>query len=382
MIYFDNSATSLTKPNSVKRAVLDALENYTANPGRSGHKKSMQVAEKIFDTREALKRFFNAKNYEVIFTKNCSEALNLAILGSLKPKDHIIISCYEHNSVLRAIEHLKKDGLEVSVINSDLADFSNHLEQSIKPNTKMVICTLVSNVTGEYSDSQSIGNFCKSHNLIYLADGAQASGHIKLDLMNSNIDLYCFAGHKGMMSISGVGGLIIKKGLKLNHIMFGGTGTESESLDQPNDIPEGYEVGTLPSISIISLKAGIEYIEKNFSKIIEKEQKLTQYLMKNLKKLKFLTIYSKDDSKNVISFNIKNLDSSYLADLLNNKFHICVRAGLHCAPLIHKKLNTLNIGTVRVSLDYNNSFEEIDRLIYALKSIYSSLSLAKAYKEC
>ena len=374
MIYFDNAATSLLKPYSVKRAVIDALDNYTANPGRSGHFRSMIVAEKIFDTREMLKHFFNANDYEVIFTKNCTEALNLAILGTLKAKDHIIVSCYEHNSVLRTLEHLKKDGIEVTMIYSDLNDFSNHLEESIKVNTKMVICTMVSNVTGESSDVESIGNFCQKHKLIYLADGAQASGHIKIDLTNSNIDLFCFAGHKGLMSITGVGGLVVKKGIKLSPIMFGGTGTESENLNQPDAIPEGFEAGTLPSIPIISLKAGVEFLEKNFSKIIEKEEKLTNYLYNSLKKLNFLTIYSKDDSKNVISFNMKNLDSSYLADLLDEKFQICVRAGLHCAPLIHKKLDTINTGTVRVSLDYNNRFEEIDRLVYALKSIYSSLS--------
>lgn len=374
MIYFDNAATSLLKPYSVKRAVIDALDNYTANPGRSGHFRSMMVAEKIFDTREMLKHFFNANDYEVIFTKNCTEALNLAILGTLKAKDHIIVSCYEHNSVLRTLEHLKKDGIEVTMIYSDLNDFSNHLEENIKVNTKMVICTMVSNVTGESSDVESIGNFCQKHKLIYLADGAQASGHIKIDLTNSNIDLFCFAGHKGLMSITGVGGLVVKKGIKLSPIMFGGTGTESENLNQPDAIPEGFEAGTLPSIPIISLKAGVEFLEKNFSKIIEKEEKLTNYLYNSLKNLKFLTIYSKDDSKNVISFNMKNLDSSYLADLLDEKFQICVRAGLHCAPLIHKKLDTINTGTVRVSLDYNNRFEEIDRLVYALKSIYSSLS--------
>ena len=374
MIYFDNAATSLLKPYSVKRAVIDALDNYTANPGRSGHFRSMMVAEKIFDTREMLKHFFNANDYEVIFTKNCTEALNLAILGTLKAKDHIIVSCYEHNSVLRTLEHLKKDGIEVTMIYSDLNDFSNHLEENIKVNTKMVICTLVSNVTGESSDVESIGNFCQKHKLIYLADGAQASGHIKIDLTNSNIDLFCFAGHKGLMSITGVGGLVVKKGIKLSPIMFGGTGTESENLNQPDAIPEGFEAGTLPSIPIISLKAGVEFLEKNFSKIIEKEEKLTNYLYNSLKNLKFLTIYSKEDSKNVISFNMKNLDSSYLADLLDEKFQICVRAGLHCPPLIHKKLDTINTGTVRVSLDYNNRFEEIDRLVYALKSIYSSLS--------
>ena len=374
MIYFDNAATSLYKPAHVKRAVMDAMEKYTANPGRSGHIKSMEVAEKIYDTREAVKEFFNGSNHEVIFTKNCTEALNLAISGLLKSGDHVIASCYEHNSVLRVLEHLKSIGVEVSIISSDLYEFADNLEREIKENTKMVICTMVSNVTGEYSNSEKIGEICKLYKLIYLADGAQASGHMLVDLKKSNIDMFAFAGHKGLLSITGAGGLMVKNGIELNPLMFGGTGTDSENLIQPKAIPEGYESGTIPSIPIISLGAGIEYINKNFLKIIKKEEDLSKYLYYSLKKLNFLTIYSKCDTKNVVSFNMKNIDSSYLADVLNEKYSICVRAGLHCAPLIHKKLKTTKTGAVRVSIDFNNEYLEIDKLVLALKTIYSSLT--------
>ena len=374
MIYFDNAATSLYKPAHVKRAVMDAMEKYTANPGRSGHIKSMEVAEKIYDTREAVKEFFNGSNHEVIFTKNCTEALNLAISGLLKSGDHVIASCYEHNSVLRVLEHLKSIGVEVSIISSDLYEFADNLEREIKENTKMVICTMVSNVTGEYSNSEKIGEICKLYKLIYLADGAQASGHMLVDLKKSNIDMFAFAGHKGLLSITGAGGLMVKNGIELNPLMFGGTGTDSENLIQAKAIPEGYESGTIPSIPIISLGAGIEYINKNFLKIIEKEEDLSKYLYHSLKKLNFLTIYSKFDTKNVVSFNMKNIDSSYLADVLNEKYSICVRAGLHCAPLIHKKLKTTKTGAVRVSIDFNNEYLEIDKLVLALKTIYSSLT--------
>lgn len=374
MIYFDNAATSLYKPAHVKRAVMDAMEKYTANPGRSGHIKSMEVAEKIYDTREAVKEFFNGSNHEVIFTKNCTEALNLAISGLLKSGDHVIASCYEHNSVLRVLEHLKSIGVEVSIISSDLYEFADNLEREIKENTKMVICTMVSNVTGEYSNSEKIGEICKLYKLIYLADGAQASGHMLVDLKKSNIDMFAFAGHKGLLSITGAGGLMVKNGIELNPLMFGGTGTDSENLIQAKAIPEGYESGTIPSIPIISLGAGIEYINKNFLKIIEKEEDLSKYLYHSLKKLNFLTIYSKCDTKNVVSFNMKNIDSSYLADVLNEKYSICVRAGLHCAPLIHKKLKTTKTGAVRVSIDFNNEYLEIDKLVLALKTIYSSLT--------
>lgn len=374
MIYFDNAATSLIKPIQVKRAVMNALDHFTANPGRSGHFKSMEVAEQIFDTREIVKNFFNATDYDVIFTKNCTEALNLAIFGSLKSGDHVVTSCYEHNSVLRPLEYLKEKGVEVTVIDSDLIDFANELESSIKDNTKMVICTMVSNVNGEFSDLNKISEVCKKHDIIYLVDGAQSSGHMQVNLKSTGVDMYAFAGHKGLLSISGVGGLIVKKGINLRPILYGGTGTDSENLIQPTSIPEGLEAGTISSIPIISLKEGISYIQKNFSNIIKKEENLSNYLYKSLKKLNFLTIYSKENAKNVISFNMENVDSSYLANVLNEKYKICVRAGLHCAPLIHKKLNTLESGAVRVSLDFNNTFDEIDNLIMALKSIYLSLS--------
>ncbi len=374
MIYFDNAATSLYKPAQVKRAVIEAMNKFTANPGRSGHVKSMEVAEKIFETRESIKDFFGADNYEIIFTKNCTEALNIAIMGVLKSGDHVIASCYEHNSILRPLEYLKTKGIEVSIIFSDLCDFATNLEKEIKENTKLVICTMVSNVTGEVSNVDEIGKICKKHNILYLIDGAQSSGHMIINLTKSDADMYAFAGHKGLLSITGVGGLIVKKGIKLKPILYGGTGTESENLIQPCSLPEGFEAGTIPSVPIISLKAGIDYINKNFSNIVEKEENLTKYLYNSLKKLKFLTVHSKENSKNVICFNMNNVDSMYVADLLNEKYQICVRAGLHCAPLIHKKLKTIDTGAVRVSIDFNNGFVEIDMLVDALKTIYSALS--------
>lgn len=369
MIYFDNSATSLIKPIEVKDAVKYALNNFTANPGRSGHDLSNFVAEKIFNTRENVKRFFGAENYDVIFTKNCSEALNLAIFGTLKNGDHVITTCYEHNSVLRPLEKLKSCGVDVEILDCDLLNFHQEMLRHIKQNTKMIIATHCSNVTGEMSNIFELGKLCKQHNLILLVDGAQSSGHVKIDLEKMGVTMFAFSGHKGLLSMTGVGGLIVEKQTKLSPILFGGTGTESEKLNQPIDTIEGFEVGTIPTIPIVSLDAGISFLSKNFSKITEKEQKLSNFLYQNLKKLNFLEIYSKQSSLNVFSFNVKNLDSSFVSNILNEQYKICVRSGLHCSPLIHKKLKTLNRGAVRVSLDFNNSFEEILYLINALKEI-------------
>lgn len=367
MIYFDNAATSLIKPISVKNSIIKAINDYTANPGRSGHEYSYKVAEKIFNVRDIVKNFFNASNYSLIFTKNCTEALNLAIQGTLKKGDHVITTCYEHNSVLRTLFSLTD--VEKTVLDCELNEVDKFLKDYIKTNTKMVITTMVSNVTGEVVNSIAVGKICKQNNLLYLVDGAQACGHMEIDLSLCNIDMLAFAGHKGLLSITGVGGLLVKDISQLRPIMFGGTGTYSESLTQPTENEEGFEAGTISTIPIISLGAGIDFLNKNFKNIVKKEQKLSKYLYLCLKKLNFLTIYSNLTSQSVFSFNIKNMDSSEVANILNEKYKIAVRAGLHCAPLIHKKLNTTKIGAVRVSLDFNNTFNEIDYLISALKKI-------------
>lgn len=371
MIYLDNAATSFVKPKQVKLSVVEALNKYTANPGRSGHFLSQVVAEKVFDARESIKEFFCAQNYKLIFTKNCTEALNLAIFGMLKKGDHVIATCYEHNSVLRPLEELKNKGVEVTIMDCDMCDIEKNLKSKIKLNTKMVITTMVSNVTGEVCDVQAVSNICKEYKIIYLVDGAQASGHMLVNLQSLDVDMYAFAGHKGLLSITGVGGLFVKNGISLKPILYGGTGTSSESLIQPTEFVEGFESGTIPSVSIISLGAGVEFLKKNFFKILEKEQKLNDYLYKKLKNVKNLTLFSKKSSKNVFSFNVLNYDSMQVADYLNEKFGICARAGLHCAPLVHKKLGTLKSGAVRVSIDFNNSYQEIDYLIAALNQISS-----------
>ncbi len=369
MIYFDNAATSFTKPKEVEMAVCEAVKNRTANPGRSGHSLSQKVAEKIFETRENLKEFFGAKNHELIFTKNCTEALNLAIFGTLKNGDHVITTCYEHNSVLRPLKALEENGISVTILECDLKDFCDRFEKEIKPNTRMVITTMVSNVTGEFCDVDRVSKICSTHRIKYLIDGAQACGHVEINLEKIDCDMLAFAGHKGLLSLTGVGGLFVKNLKDLKPIIYGGTGTESQNLIQPNDTIEGFEAGTIPTISIFSLNAGVNFLKENFQKIQEKEQKLCDFLYKNLRKQDFLTIYSKNDSKNVFSFNIKNLDSSFVANELNEKFGICVRAGLQCAPLIHKKNNTVESGMVRISLDFFNSFDEIEYLIFALNQI-------------
>lgn len=368
-IYFDNAATSFLKPKEVQNAVVEAMKNLTANPGRSGHALSQRVAEVVFETRENLKDFFGGKSYDLIFTKNCTEALNLAIFGMLKNGDHVITTCYEHNSVLRPLEALKKRGVDVSVLDCDLENFHNEFESKIQPNTKLVITTFVSNVTGEICDVKRVNEVCKKYKIKHLVDGAQACGHIEINLENIGCDMFAFAGHKGLLSLTGVGGLFVKNLEDLSPIIFGGTGIDSENLTQSTDTIEGFEAGTIPTIPIISLNASIQFLKKNFPKILKKERKMSEFLYNLLKNTKNLEIFSKKSSVNVFSFNVKNLDSGTVANILNERFNICVRAGLHCAPLAHKKIKTLKSGAVRVSIDFCNTPEEIEYLIYAINQI-------------
>ena len=365
MIYLDNAATSYYKPFEVKQAVNKALNLYTANAGRGGYKLANMCAEKIYEVREKVLKFFNANNHTCIFTSGCSSALNLAILGTVKQGGHVVVSFLEHNSVLRPLEYLKSMGkIDYTIVKSDKED---DFERAIKPNTYMMITTQASNITGQRLKIKNFNNICKKYKILHLVDTAQGAGHIFDDL--NYVDMIAFAGHKGLLGIGGIGGLVVSNNVILKPIMFGGTGTFSESLIQPTDKPEGFEVGTMPIIPIISLGAGIDYVVNNKQYILQKEKKLNEYLMNKLKELDFIIPYFNSSSADVYSFNIKGLDSSFVSDILDERFNICTRSGLHCAPLVHKYLGTQNIGAVRVSVNSDNSFEDIDKLIFALKKI-------------
>lgn len=365
MIYLDNAATTYYKPLEVKQAVNKAMNLYTANAGRGAHKLAQASAEKVYETREKVLKVFNANNHTCIFTSGCTSALNLGILGSVKQGGHIITTYLEHNSVLRPLEHLKSLGkIEYSVLD-DISIKS--FERAIKPNTYMIITTQASNVTGERINVNEINNLCKRHNLLHLVDTAQGAGHIFEDL--SGVDMIAFAGHKGLYGIGGVGGLVVKNNIKLQPILFGGTGTFSESLIQPNTMPESFEAGTLANIPIISLGAGIDYVIKNKKYIIEKESRLNRYLSQMLNNLDFITPYYAKNTTGVYSFNVADYDSSFVSDYLNEKFGICTRSGLHCAPLAHKHFNTQDRGAVRVSVSSDNTFDDIKTLEIALKSL-------------
>ena len=373
MIYLDNSASSFIKPKEVIKAVTDSLIHYSANPGRSGHKASINTALKIYEVREKLSNHFNNEDAsKVIFTQNCTSALNLAILGTAKENGHIICTENEHNSVLRPLEYLKstnKIDYSVAFQSNPKGITLDDIKKYVKPNTYMIICNHISNVNGAIADIKSIGKFCKENKIIFLVDGAQSGGHIKIDIKEDNIDFLTIAGHKGFYAPQSIGALIMNKNYTPNPINFGGTGTNSLELFQPNIYPERLESGTLSTPLILGLGAGLDFVEQNFKDIQNKIDDLTTYLNFELRKMEINSYTHPENSFGVIAFNIGNIDSNEVANILNEKYDIYVRGGYHCAPMKHKALGTITQGAVRASISYFNTFSDIQKLINAIRHI-------------
>ncbi len=374
MIYLDNSASTYYKPLSVKWAVLKALFLHTANAGRSGHTASRRSADAVYDVREVLAKAFGGEPDRVVFTSGCTESLNLAIRGSAREGGHIITTCFEHNSVLRTLEYLKEQGkIDYTVVSPKSKDFvitTEELEAVLKSNTYMLIVNHISNVVGVKQDISTLGKWAKEKGLLFLVDGAQSAGHEKIDIKSQSIDMLALAGHKGLYGLCGIGALVIGEGVSLAPIKYGGTGTFSESLKQPNGIPEGLESGTLPIIPIISMGKGCEYAYKTLDIRDYKEKYLTQKIISWLKALDGVIVYTPDSATNgVVAFNIKGKDASEVADILNDKYNIAVRSGLQCAPLVHRFLGTIDGGVVRASIGRGNTIKQIDKFIQAVKEI-------------
>ncbi|MEY8304786.1 aminotransferase class V-fold PLP-dependent enzyme [Anaerosalibacter bizertensis] len=376
MIYFDNAATSFPKPEVVYESTLEAMKEYGANPGRAGHKLALRAGRGIYEARDVLSRLFNIKNpMNLIFTYNCTDSLNLGIKGLLKKGDHVITTSMEHNSVLRPLKHLEKYGIETTIINGDSKGRINPLdiEKSIKENTKMIIMTHISNLTGTIMPIKEVGEIAKKKDIIYMVDGAQSAGVYDIDVEDMNIDLLAFPGHKGLLGPQGTGGLYIRDGIFLKELKEGGTGSSSDSLYQPDIMPDKYESGTPNAPGIIGLGNGVNYIlEKGMNNIREHEENLTEYFIEELLKIDGVKIYGPLDIKEqapVVSINIRDEDSSEISYILDEEYNIAVRSGLHCAPLAHKTIGTFKQGVIRFSFGVFNTYEEIELGIEAIKEI-------------
>ena len=365
MIYLDNAATTLVKPYSVINACNLWLSKYCANPGRGGHKLSLNAGNKVYECRELLARLFNIKRPEnIIFTLNTTMALNIAISGFVKPGMHIVISGMEHNSVYRTVSN---SGCAFSVAQPDATGYVSveDIKKVVKPNTGLIIVTHASNVVGTVNPIREIGKFAKERKITFLVDGAQSAGVLDIDVKKDNIDMLAFAGHKMLMGPTGTGGLYISPDVNLSPIMYGGTGSVSESEHQPNFLPDRFESGTLNVAGIAGLCEGVKFVAKNTpSAIRQYEQMLTERLLQGLYNMDKITLFGGTERVGIVSFSVEGMDSVSVCNMLDN-MGIAARGGLHCAPLAHKSLGT--DGLARISMGCFNTKSHID---YAVEAIY------------
>ena len=368
MIYLDNAATSFPKPKSVIKEVERCLKTYCGNPGRSSHFLSLRAAEEIYSVREKIADFFGSQSSEnVVFTYNATYALNLAIKSFLTENCHVITSDFEHNSVIRPIEVAKKKlGVQHSTF-TNTGDVEADISPLIRENTRLIVTSISSNVTGERVDLQSISEFASRKGLYLIIDASQAAGHEKINLEKSPCDAFCAPGHKALFGIQGTGFVIFKDGKRREGLVEGGSGNDSINPLMPELLPEGYEAGTLATPSIVSLGRGIEYIQSiGLENIQAKLKFLTESLEEQLSSIEDVIVYP--SGLGILSFNVKDLPSNIIAAELD-RYGICTRSGLHCAPSVHKKLGTLSGGTVRASMSTLNTKRDNDRLYHALKDI-------------
>ncbi len=380
MIYFDNAATTGKKPLGVIRGVNDALKSYCANPGRSGHSLSIKTSEAVFKAREKLSGFFGADGPEnVVFTANCTQSINFVIKGLLKKGDHCIISSLEHNAVVRP---LVKTGIAFSKAQVSLKDDRQTAEsfaRLIKPNTKLIICTGASNVLGKTLPIEEIGRLCREKGIFFAVDAAQTAGILPLNMKKQHIDFLCIAPHKGLYAPMGIGVLIARKPLPFT-VIEGGTGTNSAELFQPSVMPERLESGTLNVPAVLGVLSGVEFVEqKGIGRLYDGEWQLISRLYGFLKGIPEIELYTPDFNKNmyvpVLSFNIKGVPSEETVRSFSNE-GIALRGGLHCAPLAHSEMGTLQQGAVRISVSAFNNMREIEEFKEKTEKILKSVKIS------
>ncbi|MBQ9735001.1 MAG: aminotransferase class V-fold PLP-dependent enzyme [Clostridia bacterium] len=371
MIYFDNAATGGFKIRAVTDAAETVIKFLSANPGRSGHRLSVTGAETVYSTRTVIAEHFSCSPDRVIFTKNCTEALNVAIFGSIKKGCHVISTVFEHNSVLRPLHHLKNSGvISLDLISpDDKGNFADNISAAIRPETELIVLTAISNVTGAVTDYESVCNLATAHGIRVLIDGAQGGGHVPLKVKEYGISYLALAGHKGLGGIMGSGILILNDDATLAPLILGGTGSESFSLSQPECYPERLESGTLNLPAIAALGEGVRFTMENLKSFSEHLVSYTTHLIDGLNKIPNVTVYSTPNPAGIVSFSVGGKESGEVADLLNSDYDVAVRGGLHCAPLMHKFLGTDECGLIRASLAVQNGTREINYFLRAVNTI-------------
>lgn len=377
MIYFDNAATTFPKPSPVYAAVNDYMRNIGVGAGRSAHRQSVAASRIMFDAREKLAALFGARNADrIIFTPSATESLNLAILGSIKQGETVVVSSLEHNSVMRPLRFLQNERqVKVEIVPcGPLGTFNLALwEKALEKRPAGVIVNHGSNVIGSIAPLNSIGALCRKYSTRFFVDAAQTAGLVPIDIEDAAIDFLAFSGHKNLYGIQGIGGLYIREGCEPRPLVFGGTGSRSESDEQPQFMPDKYESGTQNMPGIASLAAGVDHILKTgIAGIFNHGSNLSTTLLDGLHSLSRIHIYGPQTPAIMlptISITIEGVDNAAVAQRLNDEFSIAVRVGLHCAPNAHRTIGTFPAGTIRVSAGYYNTEEEGEKLIAALAMI-------------
>lgn len=369
MVYFDNAATTYPKPVSVITAMSKAMVNFGANPGRSGHKLSMETAEAVFASREKCAGFFGAETENTVFMLNCTYALNMAIKGILTSNSHIITSDLEHNAVIRPIHAASKEnGISYSLahVSADDNETVRNFERLINSRTKAVVCTCASNVTGQILPYRKIGEMCRKHGLCFILDAAQGSGVLPINLKEDNINIICSAGHKGLYGPMGTGLMITDGKFRLRTIIEGGTGSASKEIEQPEFLPDRFESGTINTSGAISLGVGIDFVnDKGIATIHNHEWKLCRLFFDEIRNNPKVTLYSEEYDKSrvpIVPFNIGGISSEETAGMLSREGFF-LRGGFHCAFLAHKQMGTIETGAVRFAPSVFNTRAEVMQFI-------------------
>ena len=375
MIYLDNAATTLHKPEGVAEAMTTALTSM-GNSGRGAHEATLDASRMIYGTREKLAELFHISDpMRIAFTCNATESLNIAIQGILQPGDHVITSVCEHNSVLRPVYRMAKQGVTYSLLPTDKKGVIQYdqLPKLLKKETKAIVITHASNLTGNVTDLKKVSDFAKKNGLLLIVDASQTAGCIPIDVHELGIDVLCFTGHKGLMGPQGTGGIYVREGIKIAPLKVGGSGVKSFDKEHPDTMPTALEAGTLNGPGIAGLGASVSWLLKQgVEQIHEKEVSLARRFLKGIAEIPDITIYGDVDSQMrtaIVSLNLGDVDSAEISDWLWEDYGIAVRAGAHCAPLMHKALGTEQQGAVRFSFSCFNTEEEVDAAIRALKEL-------------
>ena len=368
MIYLDNAATSFPKPKCMLLEMERCLRDYCGNPGRSGHGLSIQTGQGVYETRNDIARLFGILDASrIIFTANTTEALNMGIKGVLSSGDHVITTVMEHNSVLRPLKALEPMGIRTSILNCDSQGMLDpaSVESAIMPNTKLIVCTHASNVTGTIMPILDIGRIAKKKGILFMVDGAQSAGSLSIDVEKLGIDLLAVPGHKGLLGPQGTGFLYVRPGIPFGHYKEGGTGTDSKSRKQPIEFPDGYEAGTLNAPGIIGLGASVKWVRQmGIETILHHEQQLTKQLYEDLRNMKRVRLYGPEDIQkrcSIVTINIDNMGCEEVAGRLWDEYRIAVRGGFHCAGLAHRTIETWETGALRLSVGPLNTRKEVLR---------------------